>query len=646
LLESNPANAAHTTYRPDIDGLRAIAVMAVVLHHASPIRFPGGFVGVDIFFVISGFLISSIILQQLGKGSFSFADFYARRVKRIFPALTLVLISTLAMAWFWLAPLDYQVLGQHTMAAGGFVSNLVLWSEVGYFDKEAFNKPLLHLWSLAIEEQFYIAWPLLLWALYRWRAQPQRLIVGLLIASLALNLYLVRTDTTAAFYNPLARFWELLMGAWLAARYTQASALPLAPAWRAHALSTVGLVLLAAVMFKVTPESRFPGWWAFVVTAAMVMLLAAGPQAWFNRYVLSSRPFVWIGLISYPLYLWHWPLLSFLHIKFGLDTSSTLRFGAVGLSIVLAWLTYRWLEKPIRSGRVSTRAALLGLLASMALIIGLGAWVHQQKGFADRYPPLISDMLTKGGRATIVEGWRDGDCMLDFELPPSNFKASCIDDKKPLVFLWGDSHAGSLYPGFKALQDSGRYQFGIGERSGAICPPILDFEPRPLCKSLNDASIEAIRQSRPDVVVLYAWWHHEPYDLANLAKTVQAIKDAGVPRIIMLGAVPYWRANLPAVLLEHWKKGPIHAAPPLRLPEADWQPGLLKASQTMRQRAQDMGIEFINGMDYFCNAEGCLTRLSAESQQPISYDYGHLTVEASTYYVQQIAPLIFKDQQP
>ena len=634
------------TYRPDIDGLRAIAVLAVVLHHASPIRFPGGFVGVDIFFVISGYLISNIILQQLGKGSFSFADFYARRVKRIFPALTLVLISTLAMGWFWLAPLDYQVLGKHTLAAGGFVSNLVLWSEVGYFDKASFNKPLLHLWSLAIEEQFYIVWPLLLGLLYRWRAQPQRLIVTLLIASFALNLYLVRSDTTAAFYNPLARFWELLMGAWLAARHVQATNHGTPPAWRAHALSSLGLVLLVAVMIKVTPESRFPGWWAFVITAAMVMLIAAGPQAWFNRLVLSSKPFVWVGLISYPLYLWHWPLLSFLHIKFGADSSSLARFGAVGLSVVLAWLTYRVLEKPIREGRWGHRTTLWGLAATMAVVMGLGAWVNSQQGFANRYPPLISDMLTKGGRATIVEGWRDGDCMLDFGLPATSYKDSCIDDKKPLVFLWGDSHAGSIYPGFKALQDSGRYTFGIGERTGAICPPILDFEPRPLCKSLNDASIEAIQQSRPDVVILYAWWHHQPYDLSNLETTVQAIKDAGVPRIIMLGAVPYWRADLPAILLEAWKKGPVQAAPPLRLKEADWQPGLVQASERMRQRAADMGIEFINGMDYFCNAEGCLTRMSAESQQPISYDYGHLTVEASTYYIEQIAPLIFKDQQP
>jgi peptidoglycan/LPS O-acetylase OafA/YrhL len=545
-----------------------------------------------------------------------------------------------------LSPLDYQVLGQHTMAAGGFVSNFLLWSEVGYFDKEAFNKPLLHLWSLAIEEQFYILWPLLLWGLYRWRAHPQRLIVTLLIVSLALNLYLVRTDTTAAFYNPLARFWELLMGAWLAARHTQAKTSGPSPAWHAHVLSTLGLVLMAAVMIQVTPSSRFPGWWAFVVTAAMVMLLAAGPQAWFNRYVLSSRPFVWIGLISYPLYLWHWPLLSFLHIKFGMDTPSMMRLGAVGLSIALAWLTYQWLEKPIRFGRISTRGALLGLMTCMVAIIGFGAWVNKQQGFADRYPPIISDMLTKGGRATITEGWRDAECMLDFGLEATAYKDHCIDEQRPLIFLWGDSHAGSLYPGFKALQDSGRYTFGIGERTGAICPPILDFESRALCKSLNNASIEAIRQTRPEVVVLYAWWHHQPYDLTNLAKTVQAIKDAGVPRIILLGAVPYWRADLPAILLEHWKKGPIQAAPPLRLKQEDWQPGLGAAIVDMRQRAKEMGIEFINGMDYFCNADGCLTRMSEESQRPISYDYGHLTVEASTYYIEQIAPLIFKDLPP
>ena len=215
-MKSSESNLSHPKYRPDIDGLRAVAVLSVVVFHAFPTLLKGGFIGVDVFFVISGFLISTIILKSLNNGTFSFREFYGRRVRRIFPALTIVLFSSLTLGWFGLLSDELNQLGKHVAAGAGFVSNLVLWSEVGYFDSSANSKPLLHLWSLGVEEQFYIVWPLLLWS--AWKLRINVLLVTLLIAgsSFLLSLNKVGYDITAAFYSPQTRFWELLAGSLLA----------------------------------------------------------------------------------------------------------------------------------------------------------------------------------------------------------------------------------------------------------------------------------------------------------------------------------------------------------------------------------------------------------------------------------------------
>ncbi|MCB4364674.1 acyltransferase [Hydrogenophaga taeniospiralis] len=651
----------HTdNYRPDIDGLRAVAVSAVVIHHAFPQFFPGGFIGVDIFFVISGYLISSIILDNLARNRLSFADFYARRVKRIFPALFLVLAFTLVYGWFVLSPLEYKAVGKHALAGSFFLSNFAFWQEAGYFDASAVEKPLLHLWSLAIEEQFYIFWPLTLLALHRGHQPKKVWILALLLLSLGVNLWLVRRDLTAAFYNPMGRFWEMMMGAYLAASRPAPGAAAQGSGARAQWLSTLGILLLALVMFKLHPERRFPGGWAFVGTLATCLLIAAGPRGWFNRYVLSSKPVVWIGLISYPLYLWHWPLLAYPHIELGEAPRALHQIGWVLLAVLLAWLTYRLVERPIRFGHWRQwRFTTVALGAGVALSGLTGFTIYQQEGQPERLQmlaanrassdgtpeqtqALLATLSSKGGRSAVTEGWRDGDCMLDFKALPSQYKPFCVEKKRPLVFLWGDSHAGSLYPGFKALQDSGQYSFGLGERTAAICPPILGIEPRPRCRSLNDDTIRVIRETKPDVVVLYAWWHEGKVkgrykDTSGLEPTVAELKKAGVKRIVLLGAVPYWREDLPKLLLKEWK---ARQRLPLRLGDEFLDPHVKAATAEMRQRAAAMGIEFISGMDSFCNRDGCLSRMESGSTEPLSYDYGHLSLPAVKYYVQQIAPRI------
>lgn len=377
------AAASHPSYRPDIDGLRAVAVLSVVGYHAFPATLRSGFIGVDLFFVISGFLISTILMGSLEAGRFSLVDFYRRRVRRIFPALLLVVGATFAVGWFALLADQYEPLGKHVAAGAGFVSNLVSWNESGYFDAAADTKPLLHLWSLGIEEQFYIVWPLILWAAWRLRANVLACTLGLVAASFAWNVWLVRTDTVADFYSPLSRFWELGCGATLAALTMRYGIANRAPSPSTHLQSWLGAGLLAAGFATITARSPFPGWWALLPTLGAVMLIASGPGAWVNRRVLASRPLVWIGLISYPLYLWHWPILSFVRILDAERPSRTVRLVAIALAALLAWATYRWVERPIRIG-MRGRSITWSLVAALAALGIAGYACFATGGFPAR----------------------------------------------------------------------------------------------------------------------------------------------------------------------------------------------------------------------------------------------------------------------
>jgi peptidoglycan/LPS O-acetylase OafA/YrhL len=290
-------------YRPDIDGLRALAIVPVVLFHAFPSVIHGGFIGVDIFFVISGFLIASILIQDINADRFSILNFYSRRIRRIFPALITVLFSALIAGWFLLLDTEYLQLAKHIVASAGFSSNFVLWSESGYFDNDATTKPLLHMWSLGIEEQFYIVWPLLLFFLVRKTKNHKFYLLSLTVISFAANIYLIgRMANVAAFYNPLTRFWELAIGGILAILMMRKERL-IQHTFLTHLFSLLGIGLIA-LGFSVIHESKtFPGWWALMPVFGTTFLIAAGPATFVNR-LLANRLFAGIGLISYPLYLW------------------------------------------------------------------------------------------------------------------------------------------------------------------------------------------------------------------------------------------------------------------------------------------------------------------------------------------------------
>jgi peptidoglycan/LPS O-acetylase OafA/YrhL len=362
----------HPQYRADIDGLRAVAVLAVVGYHAFPDWCRGGFVGVDVFFVISGYLISTIIMRGLQQHRFLLHEFYARRVRRIFPALALVLAASFALGWFTLLPHEYAQLGKHVAGGAGFISNFVLWAEAGYFDGAAELKPLLHLWSLGVEEQYYILWPLLLFLAWRRRFGVLGLTLSILVGSFALNVAVVGTDPVAAFYSPATRFWELMVGSSLA--YV-ALARPniidsTAGTWR-NAAAFSGAALIVVAVLGLHARMAFSGYWAALPTLGALLIIAAGPEAWINRQLLAHPAAVFIGLISYPLYLWHWPSLSFVRILALGENNVPTRLGAIAASIVAAWLTYRLLERPIRFGahgglKVFALAAVMTCIGSVS----------------------------------------------------------------------------------------------------------------------------------------------------------------------------------------------------------------------------------------------------------------------------------------
>jgi peptidoglycan/LPS O-acetylase OafA/YrhL len=509
----------HPKYRADIDGLRALAVLSVVGFHAFPSLIRSGFVGVDVFFVISGFLISIIIFENLERNSFSFLEFYARRIRRIFPALLLVLLACYGFGWISLLADEFKQLGKHTAGGAGFVSNLILRNESGYFDNSAATKPLLHLWSLGIEEQFYLIWPPLLWLAQQLRLNLMACLIALAAFSFGLNIGKVGNDSVAAFYNPQTRFWELMIGSLLAykmlhqesrvfARIKEQSSsflglvtpnltLATTDVRIRNCLSALGVTLIAASALVITADRQFPGWWALMPTLGAGFVISGGQQAWLNRKILSCQALVWLGLISYPLYLWHWPLLSFERIIEGDVPSLELRIATVLISVGLAWLTYFFLERPIRFGghRKVTTAALC---AAMLVTGALGYSSFLQDGLPSRTAVKVNPDK-ESGLDGLDEGHSIAGCGIAKEEDRKLFGACLQDARQAAKYaVIGDSKAAAIYPGLvRTSNESGRWLIiGGNGPNGAPVPVISD---RPIYAShqrLAKIAIKAASENR------------------------------------------------------------------------------------------------------------------------------------------------------
>jgi peptidoglycan/LPS O-acetylase OafA/YrhL len=453
-------------YRPDIDGLRALAVLSVVAFHAAPGRISAGFIGVDIFFVISGFLITKIILEKININNFSFLDFYSRRVKRIFPSLITILIATFLLSYVVFTDDELLQLCKHIFSGSLFLSNFILLNEGGYFDIDSNKKVLLHLWSLSIEEQFYIVWPLVIYIIFRLNFNPFIIIFILFILSFFYNI-LNLDNKLLIFYSPFSRFWELLIGSFLSLLVIN-NKIKLNLIYL-NLINIIGFGLLFLGYISIDSDKIFPGWFALYPCIGTFLIIYSGPKTYLNKYILSNNLLVWIGLISFPLYLWHWPLLTFARVLEGAEVSQIQRVFIVFLSIFLSWLTYKFIENPIRYGYNN----ISYLLITIFIIIIISGYGYFNRGFADRY--FSPSVMNQGDYGHDI--FFDHIDNKYFPCQPSNIynessswkkTKRCFQSKnnnKIDLAIIGDSHAEHLFPGLANSLKKSNIVFygGVGE---------------------------------------------------------------------------------------------------------------------------------------------------------------------------------------
>jgi len=434
-------------YIAAIDGMRGIAVLSVLGFHFFPNHLPGGFIGVDIFFVISGYLISNIIIREVDNGTFTFKEFFFRRIRRIFPALIVVFFFVLTLGWFSLFPDEYYNIGKHVLSSNFFILNYILLNEGGYFDVAANLKPLLHLWSLSIEEQFYIIWPIIIYYFYKKKIFV-KILIFFLIISFFTNIYLTENSELGSFYSSIARFWEILfgfsLGYFLKSHNLKYSFLQK----NSNKLLLFLLSVITVSFFSFNKLMNFPGWWAIIpVMATSLVLILVKKGSFVQKKILSNKILVWFGLISYPLYLWHFPILSYYTIIYGHLPDLINKVTLIIFSIFLSWITYYYLEKPIRFGDKKTIKVYFLFLCSLVVIF-FSSRILLKEGYDQRLtiepkqarvlylPYPHAPMKNLACKKKFKQLTNYDSCLL------SNFA------KNPEILILGDSHGQQYYKAF------------------------------------------------------------------------------------------------------------------------------------------------------------------------------------------------------
>lgn len=621
---------AMVKYRADIDGLRALAVLAVVFFHAGFPYVEGGYVGVDIFFVISGYLITRIIAGEIAEGRFSLARFYERRIRRIFPALFTVLAATWCVSLYLLTPLDFKEFSASVIAAGLSVSNIYFWQTMDYFAGPADSKPLLHTWSLGVEEQFYILFPFVLLAAFRWFRHYVLWVVVLGgVASFALSALLSERLGSAAFYLLPFRGWELMIGSVLA--LTPPEKLPQSR-WLREAMAVGGLGMIAFAVLSFSEDTVFPGS-AAAVPALGAGLLIASRGARVNM-LLAWRPLVGIGLISYSLYLWHWPIMVYTkyYALSALDMWDSTAM--VAASIAFAYASWRWVEQPFRhSGTASRMRVLYAGIAAMALASLIAASGILTQGFPQRYPLEVRDYAQRYTVENYYTLYDRGGCFLDTnsgqQVEDYNI-ATCADysndeSNRIRVLIYGDSYAAHLYSGLQ-----GQNGLAVKQFTATSCRPIKTNIPR--CEEVRRYFLGTVLPaSNADVIVISANWinYYDKLGKAEFQKRLQqSVNDlrAEGKRLVLVGQSPKFVSRIPHTLMVHGLQGQSEVK--LRIINMQNMNDAVKAVAAATNSA------YFDPLNYACDADMCT---AVKDGAPLHWDAGHMTAEGSRFYAEPLA---------
>jgi peptidoglycan/LPS O-acetylase OafA/YrhL len=648
MTTTRPSTSGSLTYRPDIDGLRAVAVVPVVLYHFRVPGFGGGFVGVDVFFVISGFLITSLIFGEMRAGDFSILRFYERRVRRIFPALFTVVLATLAVGVALFFPRDLLRLAESAIATALFASNFDFWLQSGYFDVGADLKPLLHTWSLAVEEQFYLIFPASLRLLHtRKRLSLLGFVTALAIASFALSIWAVKEHPSAAFYLAPFRTWELMLGAILALGDFPQPKSPLL----ADALSFSGLAAIAWAVFGFTAATPFPGPNALFPCLGAAALIYAGAAKGTIWRVLASRPFVFVGLISYSLYLWHWPIHVYSIYVSRAAAGWAWTLALIALSFGLAIFSWRFVEQPFRRRHTLSRRAIFRYGGSVtAATLVLAALLFAAHGLPQRFPSGVQRIFAE---ADDIEPRRH-ECFNRSAEDVEQGRICTIGDVKApaaTFILWGDSHGDALLPAVDAAAvRAGRKGFFVAH---GRCPPLLHLaltdEPTERCALLNDATFKLAMRKEINEVILVARWAY--YDQGEgygpdanekrhlidldppvtpdssqhagfariLERTVLALMKAG-KNVVIVAPVPEPGFDVPEVLARDEQYG---AGEGQTLAASDYRARNAYVLIELGKLHAKYGVPIIDTASVLCASNDCVLQ---REDRPLYVDHHHLSV--------------------
>lgn len=613
-------------WRGHIDGLRAISVLGVLFYHAGFGQAPGGFVGVDVFFVISGFLISKIIYDDMEEhGRFRIAHFYERRIRRIVPVFAVVTSACLLIGAALYLPNLFTQLATSALYASGFAANIFFYMTSDYFGPSADTQPLLHYWSLGVEEQFYIFFPLLVMAIAK---ASGRLLAPILIlltlSSLVLAEHYLASNPDAAFYLTPLRAWELLAGSILALPKMPFPHLRLAR----EAISAIGLALIIYAILYFNDDTAFPGLNAAVPVGGAVLILWACERGTTTiSQLLSLRPLRNVGLWSYSIYMIHWPLIVFGKQAWP-EASEHFNYLAVVLSIGLGWASYRFIETPTRNAAFLPRkSALFGTgIGALSTLAMASVFIHATGGFPARLPKDVQSVLAYNSYQ-YRPLYRTRTCFVgqtQFDVDPS-----CLISDRPTILLWGDSHAAALY---QALSERFASVAPLSQANKSSCLPVVGWVARaPFCDTFNGHIMAWVEKQKPKAVILTgSWTTSRNYDdqLQGTLKQLQALK---IP-VVIIGSSPRFRSAVPSILANRLIKGDHSATA-----EQDLVRGDLQRDRAMNQRLSGMaGVTYISMLETFCQNDDC--PIADEHGVPYFWDKDHLTLDGARLAVARMFP--------